>query len=116
MSTASAFKGAVAAGGSTRPTPPKAQASSAAGGDVDLKRSVSILATVAYPNLVEVSTLDGKYGVLAIVDRDDPKLKALEDLILDHVHRASGKRSWPAGWHNPVRSGDETKPNGGFAF
>src|SRR5215213_2431490 len=68
----SAFKGAISAGVS-RPATAAAQASTAGGGsgDVDLKRSVTIYGTVAYPSVAEVSPLDGKYQVAVIADPAD---------------------------------------------
>jgi hypothetical protein len=109
--SASTFKGAI----TTQPKP-IVHSVPFSSNDVDLKRSVSIRCTVAYPSLVELGTLDNKHSVLAIVDSNDPKLKLLHDLILDCVQAASGKRTFPAGWHNPIRDGDEVKPNGGYVF
>jgi hypothetical protein len=113
----SAFKGAISAGVS-RPATAAAQASTAGGGsgDVDLKRSVTIYGTVAYPSVAEVSPLDGKYQVAVIADPADPQLKKLEDLVLDQVQAKTGKRVFPPGWHNPVRDGDAKKPNGEPVF
>lgn len=82
----------------------------------DLKRAVAVFGLVAYPSLTQPSEASGKYDTLFIVDPTDPTYADLEALVGDLAEDLCGSRELPPRYHNPLRDGDEKKPDGSWTF
>jgi hypothetical protein len=84
--------------------------------ETNLKRTVVLHATLAYPSFTEPDEQSGKYATLAIIDPNDPTFAELEELVRDHSIDLCGEETLPARFHNPLRDGDERKDANTFTF
>jgi hypothetical protein len=90
---------------------PAAKPAKAAGSkSLELKASVPVFCTLAYPSLTEPDEQSGKFSVLAILDPAEPTTEDILTLVRAHSIELTGEEELPAGYHNPVRSGDEINP------
>lgn len=78
------------------------------------KQKIQIVCHVGYPEIAEPNE-DGKYSVLALVS-DPAQIGAVEDLLKAECQHGFQSDEVPAGAFNPVRSAQEKKPDGEFAF
>ncbi|MDC0572940.1 DUF2815 family protein [Luminiphilus sp.] len=78
------------------------------------KQKLQIVCHVGYPEIAEPNE-DGKYSVLALVS-DSAQIGAVEDLLKAECQLGFQSDEVPAGAFNPIRSAQEKKPDGEFAF
>jgi hypothetical protein len=76
---------------------------------------------VSYPTLAEAKAFrgpdgkdDGKpeFSVTMLISKKDPKMKLLREKMRNAMTEKFGKEEkWPKNWWNPIRDGDEEKPD-----
>ncbi|HEY5259610.1 MAG TPA: ssDNA-binding protein [Rhabdochlamydiaceae bacterium] len=74
------------------------------------------LARLSYPALIEPKAFQGKgeakYSATLLISKKDPKLKLLQEKINAAMTEKFGAEAkWPKRWMNPLRDGDEEKPD-----
>ena len=78
------------------------------------KQKVQVLCKIGYPELAEPNE-DGKYSILCVVS-DPDSIQAAEGLVVAESNLGFQSDTLPAGAFNPIRSAQERKPDGEFAF